>query len=126
MAGQIGNIQFLTMQGRPLAAAEAVDEFSRLGQDGAEYRLVGSREATSSILTLQTAANASAADSLITASLALQGTVVTVIDAHGISHAGVLIVEVEPRMIAVLKPTNSPTDTRAVETRWTVRELCQA
>ena len=125
MAGTIGGISFLTMQGRPLAAAEAGDEFARLGQDGAEYRLVGQREATSAILTIQTALDAAAADALIAANLALQGTVVTVVDAHGISHTGVLVVEVEPVMSVVGKPSNAPTHTRKVETRWTLRKLCQ-
>lgn len=122
MAGQINAITFETMRGRPVPPATAIEAFERHGVDGAELREVGLREKTVTLMTTQTALDAAAALTAVAALEALIGTIVTIQDDQGATHANVLVVNADAQVRAVLSPTSNPTHTRLIETTWTVRE----
>ena len=123
MAGTIGGISFVTLRGRPLAAADEVEVHARAGEDGEEVRNLGSRGAEVELTTTATAADADAAQTAAEAQRALIGTVVAITDSHGKDHAGCLVLDARPAVTAVLKPANSPTDTTLITTRWRVKKL---
>jgi len=126
MAISIGALTFTSMQGRPVAPAPAVDAFERIGQHGAEVRLIGQREQDVQLSTLVTAASAAAAQTAAIGQRAIRGTLVTIIDALATSHTNCLIVDCVPRIVACAQATGNPTHTHAILTTWTIRKLYTA
>ncbi|MCK4625735.1 MAG: hypothetical protein KAV00_10520 [Phycisphaerae bacterium] len=122
----ISDITFDTMEGRPAEAGSTPEVKERVGEDGSEARNLGQREVDSELTTTSTALDATAAQTAIEAQKDLQGEILEVIDAHGITHASVLILNVAAEMQAVLNPTSNPTHTRMITTRWTVRKRFEA
>ncbi len=126
MAISIFDITFDTMEGRPAEAGSTPEVKERVGEDGSEARDLGQRETDSELTTTVTALDSEAAQTALEAQKALQGSIVAVIDAHGITHASVLIRNVAAQMQAVLTPTGNPTHTRMITTHWTVRKRYEA
>ena len=122
MAISISDITFATMDGRPAGTGSTPEVTERVGEDDSEVRDLGQREVDSELVTTVTALDATAAQTAIEAQKALQGGIWPVIDAHGITHASVLIRNVAARMQAVLNHTSNPTHTRMITTRWMVRK----
>lgn len=119
----IGGLTFDTLHGRPNDPLLAIEATERVGVDGSELRDIGYREREAAITTMVTCADATSADSVVAAYHLLEGTIITVVDAFGVSHANCLIVSVTPAVQAVLKPTANPTHTAMVTARWRVRKL---
>jgi hypothetical protein len=78
------------------------------------------RASMSSILTIQTAANAGAANAIEAAYMALEGTEVSVVDCDGVSHESVLVFAVETRKDVRSKILGgaATSDLYEVEGRW--------
>jgi|GEM_PF-3678049 len=96
----IGGIAVTTMTGSPTPPAEAYEPISpRAGEDGTRYKLVGQRTRQAVLQTLTVITGGSLAADLAAAraaQLALQGTAVSVLDAHGNTHANCAVLAVSP------------------------------
>lgn len=118
----IGGSIFTTMQGSTTPPAPAIEAIERPGVHGATFRDLGQKEVASTVVTTVTVLDDAAASTEVNAQRAMIGTVVGVIDSH--ERASLcLVVNCEPQIRAVLKPTSNPAHTRLIETRWTLREL---
>ncbi len=76
------------------ATGEGLQDISRPGVDGTAYRKTGKRASRSQITTLVDLGSSGGVDSEIAAYKALQGTLVTVVDAAGISWTNVAVLRV--------------------------------
>lgn len=96
MAREIGEFEFIQMQGPLSPPGEASEEITRKGVSFHAYRHMGERAEVTSIVTVAAAESAGDADGLINDYKALQGTLVDVVDVHGIQHSGVMVLTVDP------------------------------
>lgn len=91
----IGSESMITLRGRVQPLGDVMEEITRPGEDGHEYRLVGARGAPTELRTesdYETAADAKAAE---TAYLAMKGTLQTITYGDGQTRANVMILDVQ-------------------------------
>jgi|GEM_PF-3755957 len=120
----IDGVDYPIMRGSPAEPVEGMDNKTRLGVDGMEDRLIGLRSADSTIETISTHANGSAAQAAKEAQSRLVGTVATLVDSFDVTHL-VIIKGVEQHVRAILNPVGtgvSASDTTQLRTIWTLRK----
>ena len=116
----IGGTSVDVMRGRPDAPGETLQTIPpRPGENYNRTRKLGNQTADVTIRTWKTAASASAADSLEATYKAKQATAVTIVDAHGVSHTNVMILNVQCRLRPIIESGASKYE---VEAFWTCRK----
>lgn len=121
----IGSYNFLSMIGPALGPpAETLEDISRLGLDGHAYRKVGKRSEPVQVQTLIDVADAAAAKTLTENYLGIQGTLVTVTDAHGNAEEHVCVLRVGDFRVSEFKTgvgMTSDANTLLVRALWTLQ-----
>ena len=90
----IGSETLVILNGFPGGLAQIPQEITRPHVDGSEFHLTGKRPEPVQLDGRVDCADAAAAAAKVTAYQALQGTIVTIVDAHGQSHATMMILKV--------------------------------
>lgn len=113
----IAALTFDVFRGMIQPAGNTGDRISYPGTDYESWRLLGLHAGESQIATIKACADATAAAAEVASEMALQFTSVTIVDAHGISHAGCWVAAVVSMIQSVIR---NGAAVKLVRTVWTV------
>lgn len=125
MARTIGSFSFITFLRGNQSAGEQLAEITRPGVDGVAFAKTGRRSLSYLVQTQRDVLDGAAAQQLMTDYKAIQGTLVTVVDAHGRSVDNVAVVEVREasvRPVKTLVGGAAEANEIMVSAEWTLRD----